>query len=73
MDPQDAALQLPGLLLTVVTTVGYFLVIMLAQFSIFFGPFLLYARIGLDATDPGMLAGRSRSRMCAASKRRSKK
>jgi ATP-dependent Zn protease len=53
MDPQDAALQLPGLLLTVVTTVGYFLVIMLAQFSIFFGPFLLYARIGLDATDPG--------------------
>jgi ATP-dependent Zn protease len=53
MDPKDAALQLPGLVLTVVTTIGYFLVIMLAQFSIFFGPFLLYARIGLDATDPG--------------------
>src|SRR5947209_4435440 len=53
MDPANAALQLPGLLLTVVTTIGYFLVIMLAQFSIFFGPFLLYARIGLDATDPG--------------------
>jgi ATP-dependent Zn protease len=53
MDPKDAALQLPGLILTVATTIGYFLIIMLAQFSIFFGPFLLYARIGLDATDPG--------------------
>ncbi len=53
MDPKDAALQLPSLILNVLATVGYFMIFMLANFAIFFGPFLLYARIGLDASDPG--------------------
>jgi len=52
-DPKTAALDLPGLLLSVMAIVGYFLIFLVAQFSIFFVPFLIYARIGLTATDPG--------------------
>jgi ATP-dependent Zn protease len=53
MDPKDAATQIPGLLATALLTLLQVVFLMIANFSLFFGPFLLYARIGLDATDPG--------------------
>ena len=53
LDPKSAALALPLLLLTVLETIGYFMIFMVANFAILFGPFLLYARIGLDVSDPG--------------------
>jgi ATP-dependent Zn protease len=53
MDPKEAAVQIPGLLATALLTLLQVVFLMIANFSLFFGPFLLYARIGLDATDPG--------------------
>ncbi len=53
MDPKEAAVQIPGLLATALLALVQIVFLMIANFSLFFGPFLLYARIGLDATDPG--------------------
>jgi ATP-dependent Zn protease len=52
-DPANAALAIPGLIGSAAGTVVYILFLFIAQFMLFFGPFLLYARIGLGATDPG--------------------
>lgn len=51
--PADALLALPALLLNIVTTVGYFLVFMVANFAILFGPFLLFGRMGRETIEPG--------------------
>src|SRR5207253_1127735 len=43
----------PALLLTPLGTVLQVLFLILANFMLFFGPFLLYSRVGMDASDPG--------------------
>ena len=53
LGPLEAAAVLPALLLTVVGTVGYFLIFMVAQFSIFFLPFVIYGWLGRDTSVPG--------------------
>ena len=53
MDPASAALAIPGLIGSAAPIVLYVFFLLIAQFFLFFGPFLLYARIGLGATDPG--------------------
>ena len=53
MDPLTAATAIPGLIGGAVPYLLYGLFIFLFQILIFFGPFLMYARIGLGATDPG--------------------
>lgn len=53
LDAGTALRNLPGVIGGVLGTIGYFLIFMLANFAIFFGPFLMYARIGLDPSDPG--------------------
>ncbi len=53
LDPKDAGLALPGLALVALGQLLQLVFLMLANFALFFGPFLLYARIGLDASDPG--------------------
>jgi len=52
-DPREAALALPGLIVQGLGQLLVFFVIFLANFGVFFGPFLLFARMGLDASDPG--------------------
>jgi cell division protease FtsH len=51
--PLDALDALPGFLATVIPTLAYFLVIMIANFFIFFGMFFIYGRIGRTYVDPG--------------------
>ncbi|TMD12617.1 MAG: AAA family ATPase [Chloroflexi bacterium] len=53
LDPATAAHAIPDLIGSAAPIVVYILFLFLAQFLLFFGPFLLYARIGLGATDPG--------------------
>jgi ATP-dependent Zn protease len=49
----EAVAAFPGLLAPALTLVGYILVLVVGQGLIFFGPFVLFARIGLTASDPG--------------------
>ncbi|HLZ95744.1 MAG TPA: AAA family ATPase [Candidatus Dormibacteraeota bacterium] len=51
--PLDALAALPTFLATVIPTLAYFLVIMIANFFIFFGMFFIYGRIGRTYVDPG--------------------
>jgi ATP-dependent Zn protease len=51
--PLDAIDAMPGFLATVIPTLAYFLVIMIANFMIFFGMFFIYGRIGRTYVDPG--------------------
>jgi ATP-dependent Zn protease len=53
MDPKDAALQLPSLIGQVFLLLLQLGALLLANFGLFFGPFLLFARMGLDQSDPG--------------------
>jgi ATP-dependent Zn protease len=53
LEPGDATRALPGLLVSALTNLVYVLFLVLAQSLIFFGPFVLYARMGLNASDPG--------------------
>lgn len=53
LDPGAALVALPGLLFNVITTVGYFLIFMVANFAILFGPFLLFGRMGRETLSPG--------------------
>jgi ATP-dependent Zn protease len=53
LDPKTALLNIPQFLGSLFTTLLYVLALMLANFALFFGPFLLYARMGLDPSDPG--------------------
>lgn len=49
----DALLTLPSVALTVLLQLAQIFFLMIANFMLFFGPFLLYSRIGLDVTEPG--------------------
>ncbi len=53
LGPGEAAVALPELLLRGLGQLLFFVVLFMANFGIFFGPFLLFARMGLDASDPG--------------------
>jgi ATP-dependent Zn protease len=53
LQPLDAIDAMPGFLATVIPTLAYFLVIMVANFMIFFGMFFIYGRIGRTYVDPG--------------------
>jgi ATP-dependent Zn protease len=53
INPGEALAILPSLLLAAIPAVGYFILIFFAQFAIFFGPFLLFARLGRETLTPG--------------------
>ena len=53
LDAKTALLNIPSFIGSLLSTLLSFLVILLANFGLFFGPFLLYARMGLDPSDPG--------------------
>jgi cell division protease FtsH len=53
VDAGTAVHALPSLLFTTLGTVLQVLFLILANFMLFFGPFLLYSRVGMDASDPG--------------------
>src|SRR4029077_9755603 len=53
LEPLDAIDAMPGFLATVIPTLAYLLVIMIANFMIFFGMFFIYGRIGRTDVDPG--------------------
>ncbi|MDQ2943323.1 MAG: AAA family ATPase, partial [Candidatus Dormibacteraeota bacterium] len=51
--PLEAMDALPGLLAAAIPQLAYFLVIMIANFMLFFGMFFIYGRIGRTYVDPG--------------------
>ena len=51
--PLEALDALPGLIAAAVPQLAYFLVIMIANFMLFFGAFFIYGRIGRTYVDPG--------------------
>jgi ATP-dependent Zn protease len=53
LDAKSALLSAPDLVITVLGQGLALLALMLANFGLFFGPFLLYARIGMTPSDPG--------------------
>jgi ATP-dependent Zn protease len=53
LDAKTALLAAPDLIGTVLQSLIYVLALLLANFLLFFGPFLLYARMGLNPSDPG--------------------
>jgi len=53
LDAKTALLNIPGALGSLLGTLLTFFVFMIANFSILFGPFFLYSRIGMDPSDPG--------------------
>ncbi|HEY9289591.1 MAG TPA: AAA family ATPase [Candidatus Dormibacteraeota bacterium] len=53
LDAKTALLNLPGLILSGIGSLLVFLVIFAANFGVFYGPFLLMARVGLDTNEPG--------------------
>ncbi len=53
LGPAEAIAVLPGLLLQGGTFVGYILILFIAQGMIFFGPFLLFGRMGRETLEPG--------------------
>jgi ATP-dependent Zn protease len=53
LDPLSALDVLPGLIAAALPQLAYFLVIMIANFMLFFGAFFIYGRIGRTYVDPG--------------------
>jgi ATP-dependent Zn protease len=53
LDPLSALDVLPGLIASALPQLAYFLVIMVANFMLFFGAFFIYGRIGRTYVDPG--------------------
>jgi ATP-dependent Zn protease len=53
LGPAEAVAVLPGLLFQGMTFVGYILILFVAQGMIFFGPFLLFGRMGRETLEPG--------------------
>ena len=49
----DALAALPGLLLNAIITVAQLMLLMVANFALFFGPFLLFGRMGREYIEPG--------------------
>lgn len=52
-DPKTALLAAPDLIVSMLRTLATVLALLLANVMLFFGPFLLYARMGLNPSDPG--------------------
>src|SRR5579859_5070468 len=53
LGPADAIAALPGVIAAALPQLAYFLVIMVANFMLFFGAFFIYGRIGRTYVDPG--------------------
>jgi ATP-dependent Zn protease len=53
LDPLSALDVLPGLIAAALPQLAYFMVIMVANFMLFFGAFFIYGRIGRTYVDPG--------------------
>src|SRR5437868_797821 len=53
LDTKSAVLALPELIGGALTALATVLALLLANVGLFFGPFLLYARMGLNPSDPG--------------------
>ncbi len=53
IQPGDAFVMLPSLLLNAFLLVAQFAFLLLANFAIFFGPFLLFGRMGRETLSPG--------------------
>jgi ATP-dependent Zn protease len=53
LDTKSAVLALPELIGSALTALATVLALLLANVGLFFGPFLLYARMGLNPSDPG--------------------
>ncbi|HET9849701.1 MAG TPA: AAA family ATPase [Candidatus Dormibacteraeota bacterium] len=53
LDTKSAVLALPDLIGSALTALATVLALLLANVALFFGPFLLYARMGLNPSDPG--------------------
>jgi ATP-dependent Zn protease len=53
LDARTALLNVPHVLSSLLSTLFGFLALLLANFGLFFGPFLLFARMGLDTSEPG--------------------
>ena len=53
LDAKTALLNAPGLIVAGITQLLVFLVILFANFGVFYGPFLIMARVGLDTNEPG--------------------
>ncbi len=53
LGPLEAMDALPGVIAAAIPQLAYFLVIMVANFMLFFGAFFIYGRIGRTYVDPG--------------------
>jgi len=53
LGPLEALDALPGVIAAAIPQLAYFLVIMVANFMLFFGAFFIYGRIGRNYVDPG--------------------
>ena len=53
LDAGTALLNLPHVIVSLLGTLFGFLALLLANFGLFFGPFLLFAMMGLNKSDPG--------------------
>jgi ATP-dependent Zn protease len=53
LDAKSALLAAPDLIVTLLKALAQVFALLLANFLLFFGPFLLYARMGLNPSDPG--------------------
>src|SRR5438094_957811 len=53
LSPLEAMDALPGVIAAAIPQLAYFLVIMVANFMLFFGAFFIYGRIGRNYVDPG--------------------
>jgi ATP-dependent Zn protease len=53
LDAKSALLAAPDLIVTGLRALATVFALLLANFTLFFGPFLLYARMGLNPSDPG--------------------
>src|SRR2546425_2371387 len=53
LGPLEAMDALPGVIAAAIPQLAYFLVIMVANFMLFFGAFFIYGRIGRNYVDPG--------------------
>jgi len=53
LDAKSSLLSAPDLIFSLLRQLATVLALLLANFTLFFGPFLLYARIGMTPSDPG--------------------
>jgi len=60
LDAKSSLLSAPDLVISLLRQLATVLALLLANFTLFFGPFLLYARIGMTPSDPGDASWRVR-------------